>query len=70
MTTYRLTFRCPDLHSQEDAEILREHLVHVAGVGEVNVDYRTKLVEVVTSNQDGGRSIREVILKSDYPPED
>ena len=70
MTTHRLTFRSPDLHSQEDAEILRELLVNIAGVGEVNIDHRTKIVEVVTSNQDGGRTVREAILNSNYPPED
>jgi hypothetical protein len=55
--------------SQEDAEIVKESLMSCPGVGEMEVDWRTKEVRVVTSNQDGGKSVLEALLHCGFPPE-
>jgi hypothetical protein len=70
MVTYQLKYRCPDIQSQEDAEIVREMLVNLPGVGDFDVDWRSKTVSVVTASQDDGKSVYAALLRSDYPPED
>ncbi len=70
MNVYELTFRCPDIKTQEDAEILRETLADGPGVGMIEVDWRTKIVQVVTSNQDAGRDVLKRLIDAGYRPED
>ncbi len=70
MQTFNLTYRCPDIRTQEEAEMVRETLATSPGVGEIEVDYRTGEVRVSTSNQDGGKDLLARLIGSGYPPED
>ena len=68
MNVYALTFTCPDLTTQADAEIVRETLIDSPGVGEVDVDYINKVVKVTTANQDAGLDVRTRLFQSGFPP--
>jgi hypothetical protein len=70
MQTFHVEYRCPDIMSQEDAEMVREALIASPGIGDVDIDWRTKLVKVTTSNQDGGKSVLAVLLTCGFPPEE
>jgi hypothetical protein len=70
MNTYRLTYRCPDIHTQEDAECIRDALMSAPGVGDIEVDWRTKIVQVVCSDQDGGKTVLQLLIGAGFSPED
>ena len=70
MRVFELRYRCPDLHNQEDAEILRETLGSSPGIGMVEVDLSTRTVRVETANSDGGVDVYQRLINAGYPPED
>jgi len=69
MRSFQLSYRCPDLANQEDAEIVRETLMSSPGVGDIDVDWRTKMVAVVSANQDGGVAVFNALRGCGFPAE-
>jgi hypothetical protein len=70
MTVYQLTYHCPDLHTQEDAEIVRESLMNAPGFSDIDVDWRTGKVVVATANQDGGKDATMRLINAGFRPEE
>lgn len=68
--TTELIFRCPDIQNQADATSIHEVLTSSPGIGDVEVDYHTKRVRVVTANQDGGEDVRKRLSKAGFPAVD
>ena len=69
MNVFDLTFTCPDLKTQSDAEIIRESILASPGVGDVTIDHVNQTVHVVTANQDGGADVRARLFRSGFPPD-
>lgn len=65
-----VVFKCPDIRTQMDAISAKEILFSAAGVDDVEVDWKTGLVRVVTVNQDGGADLRERLSRHGFPPQD
>lgn len=70
MKVYEISFVCPDIQSQADAEIVREIIINSPGVGDVTIDLATKVVTVVTANQDAGLDVRHRLFDSGFPPDE
>lgn len=65
--TSELLLKCPDIHTQEDAMIVEQTLTNSPGIGDVEIDYRTGEVRVVTANQDGGLDVINRLSDAGYP---
>ena len=65
-----LHMTCPDLHSQADGRNLGRVLYMSPGVDDVEIDYITGQVRVVTANQDGGIDIKRKLSESGFPAKD
>jgi hypothetical protein len=70
MTVFQLTFRCPDVKTLDDAEIVRESLMMSPGISDVEVDWRGGYVKAATANQDGGKDLEKRLRDCGFPPED
>lgn len=70
MTVYQLTFHCPDMRTQEDAEIVRESLMNAPGFSDIEADWRTGIVTIATANQDGGKDATRRLIDCGFRPEE
>lgn len=70
MNVYSLSFKCPDIMTQADAEIVRATVLDSPGVGDVDVDFINKIVLVSTANVDEGLDVRTRLFQAGYPPEE
>jgi hypothetical protein len=68
--TTELILRCPDIHTQEDEMIIHQTLQAAPGIGDVEVDYKTGEVRILTANQDGGLDVRRRLADAGFPPEE
>ncbi len=67
---FELTFRCPDVKTMDDAEIVRESLMVSPGISEVDVDWRGGYVRAATANQDGGKDLERRLSEAGFPAEE
>ena len=63
-----LQYHCPDIRTMSDAEIARETLRNAPGIEDIEIDWRTSTVKVVTANQDGARDISQRLIDSGFRP--
>ncbi|MEZ0324277.1 MAG: hypothetical protein ACAH95_00065 [Fimbriimonas sp.] len=70
MTVFQLTFRCPDIKTMDDAEIVRENLMQSPGISDVEIDWRTGYVKAATANQDGGKDLERRLSQAGFPCDD
>jgi hypothetical protein len=70
MKSFTLILRCPDIRSQEDAEVVREVLSSSPGIDTVDVDYATHTVRASTFNDDGGTDVRRRLDDAGFPCEE
>lgn len=68
--TTELLLRCPDIRTQIDDQIVQGVLRHAPGVGDIDIDWHTGRIRVVTANQDHGVDIRQRLIGAGYPPID
>ncbi|HSI73092.1 MAG TPA: hypothetical protein VK934_07925 [Fimbriimonas sp.] len=67
MTVYQLTFRCPDLKTIEDAEIIKASLMDSPGFSDIDIDWRGGYIRAATANQDAGRDLIARLSKAGFP---
>ena len=69
MEVFAKTFYCPDMVSQQDAEIVKQALLNAPGIESIEPDHVTHTVYVSCANQDGLGDIEWRLSDVGFAPE-
>jgi hypothetical protein len=70
MELHAKTYRCPDMVSQSDADMVQESLLTVPGIDRVEPNYHDHTVFVTCAVADDFRFVVDQLRSAGYPPEE